>query len=265
MFPQIIRRNCLMDIDKERVISKVSVCLEVGPQATGAFVPDCPGCWVFAQTKERALQKARIAVVEWFKWLSKHGEKVPRLGRDFQAGVKHKIEIAEMLQVNYNPAKAGKPEPLFWSEVLPVKKNDIKRTIRLMGYSRKDLLNVVSNLTRKQLSFKPANEPRTIRNCLRHIAYVEWWYINRLNIEMPEKFPKDVFGLSNHIRELVVGTLQKLPREKMRGVHQPAKYKSPTCDLWTARKVLRRLVDHERLHTKYIERLPKKYTATGTI
>ena len=60
-----------------------------------------------------------------------------------------------MLQVDYNPVKAGKPEPLFWSEVLPVKKDDIKRTIQLMEYSRRDLLNLVSNLTEKQLSFKP--------------------------------------------------------------------------------------------------------------
>jgi predicted RNase H-like HicB family nuclease len=246
-------------IEKEKEISKISVCLEVGPQATGAFLPDCPGCWVFGRTKERALKKVRIAVVEWFKWLKKHGGKIPQLSDEV------KIEIAEMLQVDYNPAEAGKPEPLFWSEVLPVKKDDIKRTTRLMEYSRRDLLNLVSNLTGKQLSFKPPNKPRTIRNCLRHIAYVEWWYVNRLNIEMPEKFPKDVFGLLNHIRELVVESLEKLPREKMRGVHQPVKYKSPICDLWTARKVLRRLVDHERLHTKYIQRLLKMFSATGRV
>jgi len=244
-----------MYIEEEKVVSKISVCLEVGPQATGAFVPDCPGCWVFGQTEERAKEKVRIAVVEWFKWLKKQGVKIPHLSNEL------KIEIAEKLQVDYNPVKAGKPEPLFWSEVLPVKKDDIKRTIQLSEYSRKDLLNAVSNLTGKQLSFKPTNKPRSPRNCLRHIAYVEWWYVNRLNIEMPEKFPKDVFGLLNHIRELVVGALEKLPGEKMRGIHQPAKYKSPTCDLWTARKVLRRLVDHERLHTRYIQKILKMYPA----
>ncbi len=237
-------------------MSKFPVCLEVGPQATGAFVPDCPGSWVFGRTKERALQKARIAIVEWFEWLKKHGEKAQDKRHDIE------IEVAEMIQISYNPAKAGKPEPLFWSEVLPIKRDDIKRTIQLMKYSRNDLLALVSNLTGKQLGFKPNDQPRSLRNCLRHIAYVEWWYVNRLNIEMPEKFHKDVFGLLNHIRELVVGALEKLPRETMRGIHQPAKYKSPTCDLWTARKVLRRLVDHERLHTKYIQRLLKMYPAT---
>jgi len=45
--------------------SKIFVCLEVGPQATGAFVPDCPGCWVFGRTKERAIEKVKIAIIEW--------------------------------------------------------------------------------------------------------------------------------------------------------------------------------------------------------
>jgi predicted RNase H-like HicB family nuclease len=243
-------------IEEEKAMSKFSVCLEVGPQATGAFVPDCPGCWVFGRTQERALEKERTAIVEWFEWLKKHGEKAQDKRHNIE------IEVAEMIQVSYNPAKAGKPEPLFWSEVLPVKRDDIKRTIQLMKYSRKDLLALVSHLTGKQLGFKPPDQPRSIRNCLRHIAYVEWWYVNRLDIEMPEKFPKDAFGLLNHIRELVVGALKKLPREKLRGVHQPVKYKSPTCDLWTARKVLRRLVDHERLHTRYIQKVLKMYPAT---
>jgi len=243
--------------------SKIAVCLEVGLEATGAFVPDCPGCWVFARTKERALAKVKDAIFEWIEWLKSQGDENPQAGRGFKPSYKHNIEIevAEMIRVNYNPAKAGKPEPLFWSEVLPVKKDDIKRTIKLMEYSRQDLLNLVSNLTKEQLSFKPPNQPRTIKNCLKHIAYVEPWYINRLNIELSEKYPKDVFEFLNYTREIVVNSLSDLPRDKMRGVHQPVKYKSPTCDLWTARKVLRRLVDHERLHARYIQKVLKMYPA----
>ena len=249
------------------MISKISVCLEVGPEATGAFVPECPGCWAFGRTKESALKKVRSAVVDWIECLRRQGGEIPYSGRNLRVDLRRQIEIevAEMMQVAYNPAMAGKPEPLFWSEVLPVTRDDIKRTIRLMEFSRYDLLELVSHLTKEQLNFKPPGQPRTIKNCLKHIAYVEWWYVNRLNIEMPEKFPKDVFGLLNHIRELVVEALEKLPREKMRGVHQPVKYKSPTCDLWTARKVLRRLVDHERLHTRYVKRVLKTYSTTWRI
>jgi len=235
------------------MLSEIAVCLEIGPKGAGVFVPDCPGCWVFAKTKNKALKKARVAVVEWFEWMKKHKERVPDLKG------KLKIEVAELLWVNYNPVEAGKPEPLFWSEVLPVKKDDIKKTLKLMYYSRQDLLALVSPLTQEQLDWNPPGEPRSIRNCLKHIAIVEPWYINRLNIKLPEAYPRDVFKLLNHTREIVLDCLNDFPREKMKGVFIPQKYKSPVCDLWTARKVLRRLVDHERLHTKYIQKVVKMY------
>jgi predicted RNase H-like HicB family nuclease len=254
-------RSAGMRKKRYKMTSKIAVCLEVGPEATGAFVPDCPGCWVFGRTKGSALKKARSAVVDWIEGLRRQGGEIPHSGRNLRVDLRRQIEIevAEMMKIAYNPAKAGKPEPLFWSEVLPVTRDDIKRTIWLMKYSRQDLLELVSHLTEEQLNFKPPDQTRTIKNCLKHIAYVEPWYINRLNIELPEDYPKDVFEFLNYTRKIVVNSLSDLPREKMRGVHQPVKYKSPTCDLWTARKVLRRLVDHERLHTRYIQKVLKMY------
>jgi len=233
--------------------AKIFVCLEVGAQSTGAFVPECPGCWVFGRTKERAMEKVRIAVVDWHEWLKKHEECISDINR------KVEIEIGEMLCVDYNPAESGKPEPLFWSEVLPVQRADIERTVKLMEYSRKDLLGLISNISDECLDWKPPGKPRTIRNCLEHIAYVEPWYISRLNIEVSEDYPENVFELLNYTRDTVMKCLKDFPDRKMNGIFQPAKDKSPVCDLWTARKVLRRLVDHERLHTKYIEKVLRMY------
>jgi predicted RNase H-like HicB family nuclease len=228
--------------------SNIGVCLEVGLDGTGAFVPSCPGCWVFGRTPERALQKVRVAVGGWFAWLANHGEKV-------SVNTEFELDILEKMSVNYNPVRAGKPEPLFWSEVLPITKKDLAWTLRLMKYSREDLLNVVDGLTDDRLTWSPPNEPRTIRNCLRHIACVEPWYMSRLNIDLQCERTRNVFSLLDCTRLAVVNCLESFPREKMRGVFQPTKDTSPMCNLWTARKVLRRLVDHERLHTRYIERV----------
>jgi predicted RNase H-like HicB family nuclease len=236
-------------------MAKIPVCLEVGSGGTGAFVPDCPGCWVFGRNPESALMKVRLAVAEWFEWMRKHGELVPSGLREFE------IEVAEVLRVNYNPVEAGKPEPLFWSEVLPVTRKDIARTLRLMSYSRKDLLQLVSDLSDECLNWKPPNGPRTIKNCLRHIAYVEPWYISRLDVGLPRSYPRNVFKMLDYTRKIVVEFLENMPRNKMRGIYQPKKDPSPICDLWTARKVLRRLVDHERLHTKYIEKTLKMFNS----
>lgn len=235
------------------MVTKISVCLEVGQEGTGAFVPSCPGCWVFGRTPESALMKAKIAIAEWFEWMKKHAEQVPVEMKNFD------VEVAEMLRVDYNPVEAGKPEPLFWSEVAPITKKDIARTIRLMTYSREDLLKLVSNLSNECLDWLPLKKPRTIRNCLRHIAYVEPWYITRLNIDLPSKYPRNVFKTLDYTRKIVVDHLRSLPRDKKRGIFQPKKDPSPKCNLWTARKVLRRLVDHERLHTKYTEKVFQIY------
>lgn len=234
---------------------KVAVCLEAGVGGTGAFVPECPGCWVFGRNPERALEKVRAAIEEWFRWLERHGEPKPGVS-EFD------IDVAEVLRVTYNPVEAGKPEPLFWSEVPPIDDGDIAWTIRLMEHSRSDLLRLVSDLDDVALDWQPPDEPRTTRNCLRHIGIVEWWYITRLDIDLPEEFPEDTFELLSHTRKMVIDTLKELPKEKRSGIHQPKKHVDPEaaiCNLWTARKVLRRLVDHERLHTRYIERILQIY------
>ena len=205
------------------------------------------------RTKESALGKVRAAVTEWFRWAREYGENLKDINSDIE------IEVSEILGVDYNPAEAGKPEPLFWSEVPPIGKEDIERTIRLMDYSRKDLLALVQNATRDTLEWEPPGKPLTILNCLTHIAHVELWYITRLNIELPGDYPTAVFELLDSTRAAVIECLQNFPRSKMRGIFQPRKYKSPVCDLWTARKVLRRLVDHERLHTRYIKTILDMY------
>ena len=237
------------------MVTKITVCLEVGSEATGVFVPSCPGCWVFGKTPARALEKAEAAIVDWLEWTVKHGEKNPEGMRNFV------VDVAETLRVDYNPIKAGKPEPLFWSEAAPITRKDIATTLRLMKYSREDLLNIVSELSSECLDWLPPSEPRTVRNCLRHITYVEPWYITRLNIPLSGKYPRDVFELLDSTRSVVVECLESFPREKMRGVFQPLRDKSPRCDLWTARKMLRRLVDHERLHARYVAKVVRLYAA----
>lgn len=225
----------------------MKACLEVGDQGTAAFIPELPGCWVFGRDERRALAKARSAASKWYKWAERHGEPVT-----ITSSVK--VEPAEVLRVTYNPVEAGKPEPLFWSEVLPVSARDVERTLRLMNHSRRDLLELCGSLDNSALRRKPKGGPRTIEDCLRHIASVEWWYITRLDIDLPTDFPRDLFDVLQYTRRLAEKELKRLTKEQRTRIFQPHNDSSPVCNLWTARKVLRRFVDHERLHTAYIEK-----------
>jgi hypothetical protein len=200
-----------------------------------------------SRNQHDALRKAEAAVLEWHAWAQAHGEKIRS-----PSGI---IPDTEVMRVDYNPAEAGKPEPLFWSEVPPVSRGEIDRTLRLMSYSRDDLLRLCSGLDREALEWMPKSEPRTISNCLRHIAFVEWWYITRLGIELPKKFPSNVFQFLQYTRELASENIERLSDRQFAGVFQPREDPSPICNLWTARKVIRRMVDHERLHYNYIRRI----------
>jgi hypothetical protein len=96
---------------------------------------------------------------------------------------------------------------------------------------------------------------------MKHIAYVEPWYITRLNMKVSWTFPRNIFEMLKATRKVAIDNLRTLPREKRGGVIQPEEDLSPICNLWTSRKVLRRLVDHEVLHTKYIEKVLRLYKA----
>ena len=156
--------------------------------------------------------------------------------------------------MDYDPVEAGKPEPLFWSEILPVTTQDVERTLRLMTHSRRDLLELVHRLDKDVLRRRPKGGPRTIENCLKHVAIVEWWYVTRLDIDLPTDFPRDRIELLHYTRGLAERELKRLTKDQRTRIFQPRNDPSPVCNLWTARKVLRRFVDHERLHTAYIEK-----------
>ncbi len=123
-----------------------------------------------------------------------------------------------------------------------------------MNHSRRDLLELCESLDSKALLRKPKGGPRTIGDCLSHIASVEWWYVTRLDIVLPADFPRDPFDLLQYTRRLAEKELKRLTKEQRTRIFQPHHDPSPVCNLWTARKVLRRFVDHERLHTAYIEK-----------
>ena len=123
-----------------------------------------------------------------------------------------------------------------------------------MNHSRRDLLELARGLDSGALRRRPKGGPRTVGNCLEHIAIAEWWYITRLDADLPTDFSRDRIELLHYRRGLAERQLKRLTKDQRTLIFQPRNDPSPVCNLWTARKVLRRLVDHERLHTAYIEK-----------
>lgn len=218
-------------------------------KSTQSHVHNLMGCFALASTKERAIEKLRTGIPEYFRWLQLHGE-------DVRTPTSPRLSIVQELLMTGSPGDAGGPDPLLRCDKVVSSERDIARCLQLLDYTREDLLGLVSGLSEEVLDWKPRGEPRTVRNALRHIAQVDVWYLSRIDADPPLDRSKtfDVFTFLEYSRALVRAALPSLTKSQLGKVFYPRKWSEKSYP-WTATKVLHRLVTHERQHTNYLGRI----------
>ena len=136
---------------------------------------------------------------------------------------------------------------------------------RLMAYSRADLLGLVGNLPDEALDWKPDPESLTLRRLLRHIGNAEEWYVSRL--VPPETLPPEwehdealpLFEFLEMERRTALDRLRRLSEPELGEVFYPARWAQHPGEPWTARKALRRFLEHEREHTDQVREILAVY------
>jgi uncharacterized damage-inducible protein DinB len=224
--------------------------LIIGPDgSTQSHIHDLMGCFALASTKERATMKLKSAIPEYFQWLHFHGQEVVIPTRP-------RFAIVQELYIKGSPGEAGGPDPLLHCDRVAASRREITRCLRLLDYTREDLLHLVSGLEKKALGWKPQKEPRSVRNALRHIAQVDIWYLSRIGADprLDKTKMKDIFAFLDYSRSLVREALLGLTETQLVKVFYPCKWSEKPYP-WTATKVLHRLVTHERQHTNYLKRI----------
>ncbi len=224
--------------------------LIIGPdRSTQSHIHDLMGCFALARTKERATMRLKSAIPEYFSWLHSHGE-------DVVIPTRPKLVIVQELHIERSPGDANGPDPLFRCDKVAASPRDIARCLRLLGYTREDLLQLISNISRRALGWKPHGEPRSVRNVLRHMAQVDIWYLSRIGADprLVRAKMKDDFTFLNYSRSLVREALPSLTQTQHVKIFYVRKW-SDKLYPWTATKVLHRLVTHERQHTSYLRRI----------
>ncbi len=224
--------------------------LILGPDgSTQSHIHSLMGCSALASTKERAMMKLKSATTEYFRWLRSHGE-------DVATPTKPKFVVVQGIRIGGSPSDAGGPDPLLRCDRVPASHQDVTRCLRLLGYAREDLLQLLSGQSRERLDWKPKSEPRSVRDALRHIVQVDIWYLSRIDADLHINRAKtrDVFTFLNYSRSLVAEALPRLTETQLKKVYYPPKWSDKPYP-WTATKVLHRLVTHERQHTNYLRRI----------
>lgn len=230
-------------------LARYAVYVEVGRDGRCmAHVPALPGCFVIAESREEALGRIPSAIVDAHAWLRRHGEPAPPAGEPVE------VEAAGE-SVPGGPFGTGDTDALFGPDREPVTPAEMERQFRLMAHSRADLLELVRDLPEEILDWRPDPQSFSMRGLLRHVGNAEEWYVSRL--VAPETLPAEwehdeelpLFEFLEMERRTALTRLRELSVEERGGLFYPTQWTDYPEEPWTARKVLRRFLEHEREHT----------------
>ena len=214
-----------------------------------AHVLDLPGCIVRAPAREQALSRVPQAIGETLAWLRRHGEPAP-------AASENTIEFQIAGEsTGFGPFDRRSAAALFPPDRESVAPEEMERYFCLWGYSRADLLALVQDLPDDVLDWQPEPQSLSIRRLLRHVGNAEEWYVSRIvdADTLPPEWDHDedlpILEFLEMERRTAMARLRQLTEAERTEVFHPTGWTDHPEEPWTARKALRRFLEHEREHT----------------
>ncbi len=250
---------------------------ETGPDGSAqVFIRPLEGCYSRAPTLDEALRKAPGKIQAHLDWLAAHGEHVPPEWREGD------VHLCETIRGDW-PVNLGDSVALFTCDQGFMTDEEIERNLRWMASSWQDFLGLRRSVPRGAWNLKPPGALRPPRRIVLHTALVMVWYIMKLREPADPSFHwprgmsmwRDARAVENgdlsevrltSLRHACVYRLAHLrPAEQAGRVthYPPGGWTGRTePEHWTARKIFRRFLWHERLHMRTIEKLVDGYRAT---
>jgi uncharacterized damage-inducible protein DinB/predicted RNase H-like HicB family nuclease len=232
-----------------------SIALEIAPDGRCyAHVLDLPGCMLRAPSQEEALRKLPKTIREYHAWLRRHGEPTPPEEAPIE------IKVVEV-RTDSGPFDPGDTAALFEQDKQPLTPEVMEQHFRLAAHNRTDLLELVRHLPEDLLDWQTTPNTFSIRRVLRHIGNAEEWYVSR--IVPPESLPPEwehdeelpIFKFLEMERRTTIHRLRELDEEQRSQIFYPTHWTTAPGEPWTARKALRRFLEHEREHTVQVREI----------
>ena len=217
---------------------RYAVTLERGTDGSYlAWVHELPGCAVRAPSRDEVLERLPGAIEEFVAWTS---------GGD-RAGVEVVVadEVESAIEADEDT------EVLLAPDRRPLTAADWDEIARLLRRSRAELLALLERLPDDALERRREGSERTVREEIEHVAFVELMYA-AWTFDL-----RSGRGLAEFLawtREVAAGRLAELAAEQSDEVTAAEWAGAPRQEPWTARKAGRRLVWHELLHLRALER-----------
>lgn len=162
--------------------------------------------------------------------------------------------MTEALQVPVKVAE-GDTQAAFAHDLKPITKKELEKYLKLLENSRRRLIKLLETIEAefgedlgKLFYWRADEDSSSIGEVLGHIVRAEAWYLARLAKKI------DRWSHYTVLRQLTPDRLRRLTAEerKRKTVHPPDN------EIWTARKVMRRALWHERYHIRQIEEIVKQ-------
>lgn len=213
-----------------------------------AWALEHPGCFAYGKDADEALADLPTAIHAYAEWIGQH-ESAWLDARHIELRVEDRFD-AYFINNEFDRVESGEDEINAWfqHDWKPLTALDIERGLKLLSWSRADLLNTIKGLSAEKLEMKYEGERWPINGILNHIGAGEWWYMSRLGLAFPRsEVPKEPMMRLEKVRAHFNETLPKLEGAKqVVGVDG---------EFWSPRKMLRRAAWHERDHTQHIRKL----------
>jgi uncharacterized damage-inducible protein DinB len=213
-------------------------------------VVELPGCFSRGVSRGEVLSILDDVVEERQSWLMARELTYPHLS-GFKV-IEEQHDIPEL-------GESSGAVALFKSDKAPIDEVNFGDAVRLMQFSREEVLSIVEKLTEEKLDACPIPGKRTVRLNITHIVDAEEWYISRLGPKYQRVYEDNLRTMKGASRLSVVerlrltrGAMISALEAALRNGHQgPFTRRAYTCypeEQWTLRKVLRRFLEHEREH-----------------
>lgn len=186
-------------------------------------------------------------------WLQKHGEVTMSLETVEWNIKEERGDINEL-------GDSGGEVALFDFDLRNIDEDSLTRALRYMDYHRKDLLELCRTIDEVQMKEVPSGKRRSIEDILQHVCNAEEFYISRFGEEADELYERHlgipvvdadrlpIMERLGIVREACIRTLKEIVPTRGKVIFQRKEYCKYPAEQWTAHKVLRRLLEHEREH-----------------
>ncbi len=213
-----------------------------------AWALDFPGCYNYGKDASTCLVAIPSVLLQYERWIAQHSPNPWLALANFDVRL---VDVWEVYKINANYEENENGDEInawFLDDWRPLDSMEIERGLAMLEWSRADLLSVISDQTEPALNAPRGRENRSIRGVLEHIADAEAWYLDRIGLDTPRTTSKpDSFAYLETVRSAFRQQLPTLAGSKL--------VIGKDGEFWSPRKLLRRVLWHERDHTEHVLKL----------